>query len=403
MGKNMVVEFFRLSVKNLRYRKLRSWLTVLGVVIGVSLIVSLLFLGEGLKSSIMSQLRMFGTDLIFIFPGEESNPFLGMLSGLELEDKDVKIIKNIPGVDLVLPMNTKAVKVKFDGEEKSVNLAGNPWYETKEIYGKSQGFFMQSGDWPTKDNASELVLGSIISKDRFKKTIETGDELIIGARKMRVRGVLKATGDQGTDTMIYVSMENFGKITGKKSGAEQVVVKTKPAYDVDLVAENIKYELKKQRGGDEFAILTLEKTAAIVGDVLGIVEIILASIAIVALLVGGIGIMNTMFTAILERTREIGVMKAIGGSYTKIVKLFLIESGLVGLIGGVIGLVLGIFFAKGVELIAKINNFQFLDVSINISAIILILLFAFVFGMIAGFLPAHRAAKLNPAEALRKR
>jgi len=199
-----------------------------------------------------------------------------------------------------------------------------------------------------------------------------------------VMGVLKATGDQGADTMIYVSADNFRKITGKRGGAEQVIVKTKPDYNVDLIAEDIKYELKKQRGGDEFAVLTLLKTASIVGDVLGIVEIILASIAIVALLVGG-------------------VMKAIGGSYGKIMKLFLIESGMVGLIGGGIGLVLGIFFAKTAEFIATSKGFQHLDVSINIITIILILLFTFTFGMLAGFLPAHQAAKLNPSEALRKR
>ncbi|OGF21297.1 hypothetical protein A2316_02055 [Candidatus Falkowbacteria bacterium RIFOXYB2_FULL_38_15] len=399
----MIIEFFKLSLKNLRHRKLRSWLTVLGVVIGVSLIVSLLFLGEGLKSSIMSQLKMFGTDLIFIFPGEESNPFLGMLSGLELENKDVEIIKDIPGVDLVLPMNTKTTKVKFGGEEKSINLSGSPWYETKAIYGESQGFSMENGSWPVKDNSSEVVFGSIVSKERFKKIIVSGDEVIIGNQKMRVTGVLKATGDQGADTMIYASADNFRKITGKRGGAEQVIVKTKPDYDVDLIAEDIKYELKKQRGGDEFAVLTLLKTAAIVGDVLGIVEIILASIAIVALLVGGVGIMNTMFTAIMERTREIGVMKAIGGSYGKIMKLFLIESGVVGLIGGGIGLFLGIFFAKTAEFIAASKGFQYLDVSINIITIILILLFTFTFGMLAGFLPAHQAAKLNPSEALRKR
>ena len=399
----MIRESLRLSLKNLRHRKLRSWLTVLGVVIGVSLIVSLIFLGEGLKSTVLRQLKMFGTDLIFVFPGEESNPFLGMLSGLELRDKDVDVIEGVPGVDMVLPMNTKSMKVKFEGEEESVNLSGSPWYELRAVYGESQGFFIEKGKWPARDSASEVVLGALIAEDRFKQVIRPGDELVIGNKKMRVTGIFNKSGDSGADTMIYMSMEKFKQLTGKTTGVEQMVVKTKSGYDVELVAHNIKYGLKKERGAEEFAVLTLENTAEIVGDILGIIQIILASIAVVALLVGGVGIMNTMYTAILERTREIGVMKAIGGSYKKIMTLFLIESGMVGLIGGTIGLFLGISFAKLVEIIAAGQGFQFLEVFIDPVTVLLILTFTFIFGMTAGFLPANKAAKMNPSEALRKR
>lgn len=401
----MILEFFKLSIKNLKHKKLRSWLTVLGVVIGVSLIVSLIFLGEGLKTAVLRQLKMFGTDLVFVLPGDESSSFFGMIGGLELRDREVDAISSVPGVELVLPMSTKSEKatLKSKGEEKTVTLSGSPWYETKLIYGESQGFTLKDGVWPEKDNTPELVLGSAIAKDRFSRSVEVGDELIFDSQKMKVVGILNATGDQGADTMVYASMENFRKISDRRGGVDEAVVKISSGYNVDLVAEDIKNQLIKERGAAEFTVMTMEKAMSIVGDILGIIQIILTGVAVVALLVGGVGIMNTMFTAILERTREIGVMKAIGGSYGKIMEIFLIESGLVGFVGGVIGLFVGVFFAKMVEWIAKSQGFKFLEVTLDFKIIILVLLGTFLFGTLAGFLPARRAAKLNPAEALRKR
>lgn len=397
----MIVDFFKLSFKNLKHRKLRSWLTVLGVIIGVILIVTMIFLGEGMKNAVLSQMRMFGTDLIFVFPGDEANPFLGLIGGEEFKNKDIAIVEKVNGVDFVLPFATKAVKTEFMGEEKLIILAGSPWIETREIFEKSQGFVIEKGEWPARDEASEAVLGSLVSS-RFKNKVEVGDIIILKGKKIKVAGIFAPTGDQGNDSMIYLSLEKFREVTGKKEGVREMIVKIKSGYESDTVASDIRYELGKERKTKEFAVLTMKKTLSLVSDILGIIELILGSIAGVALLVGGVGIMNTMYTAIFERTRQIGVMKAIGAKNFQIELLFLIESGIIGLVGGLIGLSFGLGVAKISEFVAASYGFKFLKIEFSLSTIILILALTFLFGSFAGFLPARRAARLNPSEALRK-
>lgn len=399
----MVAEFFKLSFQSLKHRKLRSWLTILGVVIGVTLVVTMLSLGGGMKDAVLSQMRMFGTDLIFIWPGDESNPFLGFLGGEEFKNKDVEIIEKVRGVEFVLPFATRAVKAEFYGEEKLITLAGSPWAETKIIFEKSQGFILEKGNWPKRDDTSEAILGSLVSSSRFKNKIEVGDFIILKGKRIRVSGILAPTGDPGDDSMIYLSLEKFREVTGKKEGVLEIIVKTEAGYDPNLVAEDIKYELGKERKAEKFAVLTMEKTLSIVGDILGVMELILGGIAAVALLVGGVGIMNTMYTAILERTREIGVMKAVGARNFQVMILFLIESGMVGLVGGLIGLGLGTAIAKATEFVALGYGFKFLKIEFSLSTIFLFLLLTFLFGSFSGLLPAWRAAHFNPAQALRKR
>ncbi len=398
----MLLDFFKLSFQSLRHRKLRSWLTILGIIIGVMLVVTMIFLGEGMKIAVLHQMKLFGTDLIFILPGEETNPFLGFLGGEEFKNKDIEIVKKVKGVEFVLPFATRALKAEFKGEEKLITLAGGPWTETRIIFEQSQGFVMEKGDWPKRDDTGEAVLGSLVSS-KFRNEIEVGDSLVIRGKKIKVSGVFAPTGDPSNDSLIYLSLEKFREVTGKREGVLEMIVKTEPGYDPDLVAEDIRYELGKERKAEKFAVLTMEKTLDVVGNILGIMELVLGGIAAVALVVGGVGIMNTMFTAVLERTREIGLMKAIGAKNFQITILFLIESGIVGLVGGLIGLGLGMAVAKATELVALAYNFKFLKIEFSLPIIILILFFAFLFGSLAGLLPARRAAHFNPAQALRKK
>lgn len=398
----MFVNFFKLSLQSLKHRKLRSWLTILGVIIGVTLVVTMVSLGQGMKTAVLAQMKMFGTDLIFLWPGEESNPFLGFLGGEEFKDREVAIVKKIKGVDFVLPFATKAVTAEFKGEKKLITLAGSPWTETRTIFEKSRGLTIEKGDWPKRDNDNEAIIGSLVSNARFKNKISVGDFIVLKGKRIRVSGIFAPTGDPGDDSMIYLSLEKFREVTDKKEGILQMIVKVKSGYNPNLVAADIKYELGKERKAKKFAVLTMEKTMSVVSDILGIIELILGGIAVVALLVGGVGIMNTMYTAILERTREIGVMKAVGAQNFQIMILFLIESGMVGLVGGFLGLCLGVVIAKTAEFVALGYGFKFLKIEISLAMIFLVLVFTFLFGSLAGLLPARRAAYLNPVQALRK-
>lgn len=397
----MFLNFFILSIKGLRHQKLRSWLTILGVVIGIFLVAMMLSLSEGLKTGILNQLRMFGSDLIIIYPGETSNPFLGLIGGLEFREKDLKVLERIEGIDVILPMNIKGIVAEYKGERVSTMLHGNPWQETKIIFERSQGFRLEKGYWPQRGDEKKVILGAKIAKDSFDQEVKVGDEIIIKGRRFEVAGIFSEIGNQMDDTVIYIGMENFRQLTGEKTGVGSLLVQVKSGFDPEMVASDIKYYLGKQKGIEDFVVLTSAKAGNIVGNIMGIVQIAITAIAGIALIVGGVGIMNTMYTSVLERIREIGVMKAVGAKNSQIMTLFLIEASLIGLIGGLIGLIIGLGLAEGIAIFAQNKGFRYLDVSVSPQIIFSLLTFAFLVGIASGVLPARQAAKLKPADALR--
>lgn len=392
---------FLLILRNLRYRRLRSYLTVLGVVIGAALILSLFFLGEGMKRAIAGQLQQFGSDLIYIFPGKEDNPLVGMFSGQTLRDKDVEIVNEVPGVAAAMAMNTATIKASFQGEEKSILLHGSPWRETNLLFTSSQGLRFAAGGWPTKDHLPEIVLGHHAAQGRFQSSIQLGDTMIVRGRRFEVKGVLQEVGDPASDAMVYMSLDRFRVVTGRRTGVNSAAVKVGLGYAPEEVAAEIKASLRRQKGIDNFVVLTAEKASNVIGGILSIVQIVVSAIAAVALLVGGVGILNSMYTAVLERTREVGVMKALGATARKILSLFLLESAVLGAVGGVLGVLLGGGAAQVAAFIMQRSGLVLMEVEFKPMIIIFVLAFASCLGALFGAWPAWRAARLKPTEALR--
>ncbi len=397
----MIGKFFVLSFRNLRHRNVRSWLTVLGIIVGVALIVSLVSLGKGLENGISQQLKMFGGDLLTIMPGEETDPLLGILGGDTIRDRDVDLLNDVSGVNLVVPFDMVYYQVEFKGEINATMIHGSPIEESKELYTENRGLGMEAGKWPERETTNELVLGYKIAKSQFRDEVFVGDEIRIKGKDFKVVGILKEIGSAEDDNAVYISLYNLRRITGRQGTVKMVLVRIAPGYDQNKVAEDIKFILRQERGSADFTVLTSEKTQAIVGDILGAIQLSVLFIAIFAILVGAIGVMNTMYTSVLERRREIGIMKAIGATDTDIMDIFIIESGVIGLIGGTIGIAIGLSLAKIAEIAAVKAGVKFLEVYISVQFILGVLAFAFLLGIISGVLPARQAARLKPAEALR--
>lgn len=395
----MIRDYFRFAIKSIRYKKIRSWLTILGVVVGIILITSLVSLGEGLKTAVLSQLRMLGGDIIYVLPGEETNPLLGLAGGYELSKDDVGVVENVEGVEMVVPMFYKTMLMEYKGEKKLVAMCGHPQKETLELLEEFQGWSLYKGDWPETDE--DLAVGYSVGVKAFKEEMEIGQKVKVGERELKVTGIVNKFGEQTVDTMVNVELETLRQITGEKEAVHFMMVQTKSGEDIDQVATGIKTKLKKQRGAEDFTVMTSAKAAGIVGNVIGTIEWVVVGIAVVALIVGGIGIMTAMYTSVHERTKEIGIMKAIGAKNRSILFIFLFEAGFIGLVGGVIGLIFGFGLAKMVELVAHQKGFVMLEASVTLELVILGLLFSFVIGCVSGVLPARQAAKLKPVDALR--
>ncbi len=382
---------------------MRSWLTVLGIVIGIMLVVIILSLGNGIRNAIKGTLQAFGSDSIIILPGKESNPLLGVFGGQKFKERDLMNLEKIDGVKFVVPMDYGMVSVEYRGEKKAVLLHAANWKNYAQVLESFQGIKLEEGQWPIDEITSRTVLGYVATRDLFLKRVAVGDEIIIKSKRFIVSGTMSRIGEQMVDSVVFVSMGLFRELTGTRSGSGSAFVKIEPGAPVDFIAKQIRYKLSQQEVVRDFTLLTPEKAGRLAGDVLSIVEMVLIVVALISLVVGSVGIMNTMYTSVLERTKQIGVMKAIGASSEAVLSLFLIESGLIGFVGGIFGIIFGVLSAYIIGLIADSYGIRglFSFGSLDLFGFAVILIITFITGILSGALPALRAAKMEPAEALR--
>lgn len=400
---NMLKNFFKLVLKSVRYRPVRSWLTIVGIVIGIMLVVIILSLGSGIRNAIKGTLQAFGSDSIIILPGKESNPLLGVLGGQKFKERDLMDLEQIDGVKFVVPMDYGMVNVEYRGEKKAVLLHAANWKNYTQVMESLQGIQLEEGQWPEDEITGRAVLGYVATRDLFQKRVAVGDEIIIKSKRFIVSGTMSKIGEQMIDSVVFVSMGLFRELTGSRSGSGSAFVKIETGAPIDIVAKQIRYKLSQQEVIRDFTLLTPEKAGRLAGNVLFIVELVLIAVALISLVVGAVGIMNTMYTSVLERTKQIGIMKAIGASRDAVLSLFLIESGMIGLIGGILGIIFGVFVAYIIGLIANSFGIRglFSFVSLDFFGFAVILIITFITGVISGALPARRAAQMEPAEALR--
>ena len=401
-------EYFKIALRNLRTRSLRSWLTILGIVIGIFLIISLLSLSQGVKEAINQQMEAMGGDMIMVMPGSEENIMGMMVGGEVLEKQDIIAIEKTKGVKDVLIMSYRGIVARYKEEAKMVFLTGLPWDESLELLERYQGWNLFEGRWPISGK-KEVAVGKQWVIDVFGEKVKVGQEITMKGRKFKVVGILNSLGNKSDDGNIYLDIGLYQDLTGEKKGSARVaMVMIEEGLSPDEVAEKIKENLQETRkriaGEDtaDFAVVTSEKMIGVTNNILGIIQSAIILFASIAILVGGIGITNTMFTSIRERTREIGIMKAIGAKNSAVLTIFLIEAGVIGLIGGAGGIILGIVCAKIVELYTQSNPVFYFSIPISPSLILFGFAFSILTGCISGFFPARKAARLKPVEALRR-
>lgn len=400
----MFTKLLLITLKSVRYRPLRSWLTIIGIVIGTMLVVAIMSLSSGIQNVVLSKLQMLGSQLIIVYPGDETTVFTSLVSGVKFREQDIADLEQIPGVQATVPFDIGALSAEFRGEKKTVTIHSSYWRKMIELFQATRGFELESGRWPVSDDADEIVLGNTIAKKLFKQPVHSGDEVIIQSKRMKVAGIMKYVGAQDDDNSVYLSWGLFHMLSGTKPAVLSAFVITRPGADIAVVAQQVKFSLSQQTVVDKFSVLTPDNIKKLAGDILTIVELALVMIALVSLIVGAVGIMNTMYTSVLERTKQIGIMKAIGAPSESILMLFIIESGVIGIIGGVLGTLGGVAMALVIGLGASYFGgisglFSF--ASLDLLGFLVVLVVTFMTGIIAGILPARQAAHMEPAEALR--
>ncbi len=399
----MIKDYALFALKSFKARKLRTFLTMLGIFVGIAAVVSLVSLGQGLQKAITEQFESLGTNKLMIYP---RGGLYGMGSSAVLDKDDLKIIQNARGIRNAGGFVSKVASVEFGNERKYTWLSGLPQDESRKVISDISTFKIVKGRDLKKSDNFKTIIGSLVaSGDFFDKKVRIGDKIRVQDKKFEVVGILGTIGNPQDDSQLIVSLDMAVDLFGGKEEYVTIMADVVEGQETSKVAESLKRTLRRHRGvkqGEEdFSIQTFEELLESFGSILLIVQAVLIGIAAISLLVGGIGIMNTMYTSVFQRTNEIGIMKAIGARNSDILKIFLIESGFLGIVGGAVGIGIGFMIGKTVEFAAAQYGLEMFKASFPWYLILGALTFSFIVGCISGVFPARQASKLKPVDALR--
>ena len=400
----MISDYFNLALRNFQKRKLRTLLTMLGIFISIATIFTLISLSLGLQTAVDEQFKVLGTDKFFIMPKGQLG--FGTGGAVEITSKDVEVIEKVQGVKDVSYATVANAKIEFNNKIRYYIVIGIP-VDRLDLFIESTDLKMDEGDFKLKTGSKEVIVGYDYKyKNVFGESLATGDRISINDELFKVLGVVGAIGNPQDDKNIYMELGTFKEFFNSGERIDQIIVQVDDGADVKEIANRVEEKLQKFRGVSEknqdFSILTPEELLESFQSILLIITAFLASIAAISLLVGGIGIANTMYTSVIERTKEIGIMKAIGARNSDIMLIFLTEAGLLGLVGASIGVGLGYGIGKIVEYYAITQlGTNLLQVASPLWLILGCFGFGFLIGAISGTLPAWQASKTNVVDALR--
>jgi putative ABC transport system permease protein len=397
------------ALESLNANKTRSGLTILGIVIGVAAVIAMLAVGSGAQNAITGSISGIGTNLLFVFSGnmqeEVRNP-----QPLTLGDADALGDPfQAPSVAAVAPVIRGEREVTFGREQTRTTINGiTPAYETVRNYKLLEGSFITEEH--ILGRASVALIGPETADALFgHREGLIGEYIRIEGQPFRVLGVLEskgggAFGSQDNTVLIPYSTAQTRLIRRSRDRVDVIFVQAISAEAVQNASEEVADVLRSRHRGaigvDDFTVFSQQDFVETAATITGVLTIFLGGIAAISLLVGGIGIMNIMLVSVTERTREIGLRKALGARKRDILIQFLTESSLLSMFGGIIGIGLGWLIAYAVGLIAQANATELTPV-VGIDAILLATIFSTAVGLFFGIYPANRAANLEPVEALR--
>lgn len=393
-----------IAVSYMRQRKVRASLNVLGIIVGIAAITALVSLTQGMSVAVNEQMELLGPRTVVVMGA--GGPFVS--GGTELRLRDIDRIERIPDVDIATPALSRGATVKARGTSLTATVMGVVPGEFERVFSQVE-MELEGGRWLQRGDRTAVVLGANIAHPPGldEPLVRVGGPITLSifvegeerVQTFRVAGIAEEVGTVGfvsIDNVIFLDIRTAQQ-TFRTSSVDQVYVQAANIDDVDSVVEGIQDEF-----GEGVMAISAAFLRETVGSIVGLIQLVLGGVAGISLVVAGIAIINTMAISVMERTREIGIMKALGATDASVLLVFLFEAVLTGFIGGAIGVVAGFLLGY---VVAAFASFGFVGMSITpvptLELAMLGLGFAMVTGAVAGLYPARRAAKLDPVEALR--
>ena len=400
----MYKESFLMAWASLIANKLRSLLTMLGIIIGVAAVIALVSIGNGVKQDIEDSISSLGSNLLVVLPGAPRTPGARSSQGSmkSLKISDYEAIAKLEGVKAASPMTNGSYVVIYQNKNWTTSVAGvNSNFQDVNNWTMTSGRFFSDKNVQNRERVA--VVGQTVVKNLFADEDPVGKEIRVKNIPFRVIGVLKSKGN-GTmgndqdDTVLIPYTTSMERVEGIDY-LRRVYVVAKDDGGIDRLQVDIENLLRvrhniKDTNLDDFNIQNMKSIMETVAQTTGTFTLFLGAVAAISLVVGGIGIMNIMLVSVTERTREIGVRKALGATYSVIVTQFLIEAVVISLMGGFIGIAFGIGASKVIGMVSGMSTI------VSVPTIIMSFAFSMAIGLIFGIYPARKAAKLNPIDAL---
>ncbi|MFH1211269.1 MAG: ABC transporter permease [archaeon] len=414
----------KLAYNILSHSKLRSWLSIVGIVIGVASVIAIMSLGTGMQLALEQRLGTLGADVITISPGFSRAS--GGQAGFRIRDdtggstgttvqnltnKEVQALKLVPNIAYIQGVVSKRADIGYLDETTTSTVKGvdTKVWKDMETTGLEAGRYLSQGD------KNVAVIGYNVATERFKQDIPLNRQITIEGKPFRVVGILKASEGLGiggqTSSTVYIPIET-ARTTLEDVGTKEftsIEIRVKDTNLIDDTLTQIESRLMLVRAVNErtkdFSVTSVKALQETIASTLSTMTLFLSAIAAISLLVGAVGIANTMFTTVLEKTKEIGIMKSIGAKNRDVLLMFLFNSGMVGLAGGILGGLIGIgasylmsrFILSGLDL----GRVSLGSAVVNPQTLALVLGLSLFIGIMAGIIPAYRASKMNPVDALR--
>ena len=407
---------FESATRSLTHGKMRSILTMLGIIIGISSVIILMSIGRSAQDVILNQVESVGSNLIFIIPGGSNNGRLSSPAASQgivittLGDRDVMALKREPSIQAVVPELRGQADVVYGDNDVTESFEGTTanYFPVRNMT-MSAGYAFTQNDVDSANHVA--VIGNSLAITLFGANVDPiGKSIRLKNVTFRVVGVLvpKGTGVGGVDmdNLVLVPSTVAAQQLLGITYSNDLTVQANPAYDLTFVKSRISFVLEHDHGitnsaKDDFTIETQEDILSILGNITSILTLFLAAVASISLVVGGIGIMNIMLVAVTERTREIGLRKAVGATDRDILEQFLIESVLLCSFGGILGIAVGGLVVTGIYFLVHGLSTIAWTFAFPLSAVILSLVVSTIAGVAFGLYPARKAARKNPIDALR--
>lgn len=397
-----MIDYIKMSLRNISRRRRRTLLTVIGIFIGITAVVSLVSMGLGLQSSIQKEFESIGGNKLFISSG--GNFFNAGSSSSGLTDQDKIAIQSVKGVTDVSGVLMMTGSVKYQDQTAYLPVMGMP-ADKPGLVMDSWSLEITKGRMIRSTDRTNVVIGSRLADSIFDDSPGIRSNIEVRGKKYRVVGVFKPTGDPSIDTAVTMPIGPARELFNRDNSYDWLFADVAEGEKPVAVKQDVERALRNRRnvkeGEEDFSVTTQEDLMNSFNSILGVVSGVVIGIASISLFVGAVGIMNTMYTSVTERTREIGVMKAIGAQKRQIMYVFLLESAVIGFLGGLTGLVFGVLLSWAGSLAVSQFSTLVLRPYLSFELVAGSLLFSIVLGVASGVLPARRGANLEPAEALR--